>query len=76
AAVRTQEAATRTIAHNVGEAVDASTGIQHDVEAIGGTSRGASSSAHEMRTLAQRLQGDAGQLSEQVGAFLDVMRTA
>jgi len=76
AAVRTQEVATRTIAHNVGEAVDASTGIQHDVEAIGGTSRGASSSAHEMRTLAQRLQGDAGLLSEQVGAFLDVMRTA
>ncbi|WP_164153960.1 hypothetical protein, partial [Stenotrophomonas maltophilia] len=36
-AVARQEEATRTIARNVDEAVQASTGIQRDVEAIGGT---------------------------------------
>ena len=75
-AVGTQEAATRLIARNVGEAVDASTGIQHDVEAIGGSSRAASDSAHDMSSLAHRLHTGSAELSEQVQAFLEVMRTA
>ncbi|MDF7777291.1 methyl-accepting chemotaxis protein [Sphingomonas sp. AOB5] len=75
-AVQAQEHATITIARNVDDAVDASTGIQHDVEAIGDTSRTAATSAEEMRSLAKRLQSGAGALSNQVDAFLDEVRVA
>lgn len=75
-AVGAQQAATHTIASNVADAVDASTGIRHDVEAIGDTSRTAAVSAEEMRALAKRLQSGAGALSNQVDAFLDEVRGA
>lgn len=76
AAVAAQEAATRTIARNVDEAVEASTGIHHDVEAIGGTSRDASENAQAMRQVASRLHAGADALSDQVGAFLAELRRA
>lgn len=69
-AVAAQEAATHTIARNVGEAVQASTGVQQDVEAIGATSRAASHQAHDMRLRADRLRGDASALSIQLEIFL------
>jgi methyl-accepting chemotaxis protein len=76
AAVQAQEAATRTIAHNVDEAVQASTGIQRDVETIGGTSRDASGHAQAMRQVAVRLHGGADRLSDEVHAFLGELRRA
>lgn len=76
AAVTAQERATQLISRNVDEAVEASTGIRNDVEAIGGTAHAASSGAHEMRELAQRLLTGAAGLSEQVDAFLSEMRAA
>ncbi|WP_188055898.1 MULTISPECIES: methyl-accepting chemotaxis protein [unclassified Sphingosinithalassobacter] len=75
-AVGVQENATRTIALNVDEVVEATNAIHRDVEAIGGTSRAASDSAHEMQELADRLLVDASQLSHQVAAFLDEIREA
>ncbi|WP_448661811.1 methyl-accepting chemotaxis protein [Sphingomonas sp. CJ20] len=75
-AVALQETATRTIARNVDEAVSASTGIQHDVEAIGDTSCAASDTARSMRLLAERLEGEAGALSRHVDAFLLEVRDA
>ncbi|WP_404334048.1 methyl-accepting chemotaxis protein [Sphingomonas sp. MMS12-HWE2-04] len=74
AAVSVQEAATQTIARNVEEAVQASTGIQQDVVVIGDTSRVASVSANDMRELAVRLQAGAGALSGQLDAFLAELR--
>ncbi|MBO9714653.1 methyl-accepting chemotaxis protein [Sphingomonas sp.] len=74
AAVAAQESATRLIARNVGEAVDAGSAIQRDVEAIGGTSREAEDSAREMRALAQRLHADSSALSREVGSFLATIR--
>lgn len=74
AAVSLQEAATRTIARNVEEAVQASAGIQQDVVVIGDTSRIASTNAQEMRSLAVQLQSGAGALSGQLDAFLDEIR--
>jgi methyl-accepting chemotaxis protein len=76
AAVAAQETATRTIARNVDEAVQASTGVQQDVEAIGGTSRAASEHAKEMRALAERLRSDAGLLSTQLETFLAELHRA
>lgn len=76
AAVQAQEAATRTIALNVDEAVQASTGIQRDVETIGGTSRDASGHAEAMRQVAVRLHGGADRLSDEVHAFLSALRRA
>lgn len=70
AAVAAQERATHTIARNVGEAVQASTGVQQDVEAIGATSLAASHQAHDMRALADRLRADASALSIQLEIFL------
>ncbi|MGK6356080.1 methyl-accepting chemotaxis protein [Sphingomonas sp. DT-207] len=75
-AVAAQEAATHTIARNVGEAVQASTAIQQDVEAIGDTSRAASHQANDMRALAERLRADAGVLSAQLGTFLAELHRA
>ncbi|MEN2711758.1 methyl-accepting chemotaxis protein [Sphingomonas sp. VL_57B] len=75
-AVARQEEATRTIARNVDEAVHASTGIQRDVEAIGGTSRDASDQARAMRDVAGRLHVGADALSDQVHAFLAELRVA
>jgi methyl-accepting chemotaxis protein len=75
-AVARQEEATRTIARNVDEAVQASTGIQRDVEAIGGTSRDASEQARAMRDVAGRLHVGADALSDQVHAFLAELRVA
>ncbi len=75
-AVDAQEGATRRIAGNVEEAVEASTGIRHDVEAIGGTSRAASESARDMSLLAKRLQTGAEALSRQVDTFLGEIRAA
>ena len=71
-----EEAATRTIALNVDEAVQASTGIQRDVETIGGTSRDASGHAEAMRQVAVRLHGGADRLSDEVHAFLSALRRA
>lgn len=76
AAVAAQESATRTIARNVDEAVAASTGIQQDVEAIGGTSRAASHQANAMLGLADRLRADAGVLSRQLDTFLAELHRA
>ncbi|MBO9621114.1 MAG: chemotaxis protein [Sphingomonas sp.] len=76
AAVDAQESATRTIARNVDEAVAASTGIQQDVEAIGGTSRAASHQANAMLSLADRLRADAGALSRQLDTFLAELHRA
>lgn len=75
-AVATQEQATRLIARNVDEAVDASAGIHLDMQAIGGTSRGASDSARQMRLLAERLMDGAAGLSRELGAFLEELRAA
>ncbi|MDV3457650.1 methyl-accepting chemotaxis protein [Sphingomonas sp. HF-S4] len=75
-AIAAQQAATHLIARNVEEAVGASNAIRHDVEAIGGTSRTASSSAGDMHALAARLQRDAGTLSVELGAFLAELRSA
>jgi methyl-accepting chemotaxis protein len=75
-AVAAQEAATHTIARNVGEAVQASTAIQQDVEAIGDTSHAASLQAGDMRSLAERLRADAGALSTQLETFLDELHQA
>jgi methyl-accepting chemotaxis protein len=75
-AVAAQEYATRTIARNVGEAVQASTFIQRDIETIGGTSRDASEQARAMREVAGRLHDGADALSGQVHAFLAELRVA
>ncbi len=75
-AVARQEDATRTIARNVDEAVHASTGIQRDIEAIGGTSLDASHQARAMRDVACRLHDGADALSGQVHAFLAELRVA
>jgi methyl-accepting chemotaxis protein len=76
AAVVAQEAATRTIARNVEEAVGASTAIRNDVEAIGETSHAASISATGMGGVAARLQQGASALSEQLQGFLSELRAA
>lgn len=75
-AVSAQEAATRTIAWNVDEAVQASNGIQRDVEQIGGTSLDASHQAQAMQRVAVRLHSGADALSDQVHAFLGELRCA
>ena len=75
-AVEAQELATRGIAQNVAEAMEAEIGIREEVEAIGGSSRHASASARDMAAVAQRLQGEAEALSGQVGSFLAELRTA
>jgi methyl-accepting chemotaxis protein len=75
-AIAAQQGATHMIARNVEEAVGASNAIRHDVEAIGGTSRAASSSAGDMHALAARLERDAGTLSVELGAFLGELRSA
>ncbi|UYY58369.1 methyl-accepting chemotaxis protein [Sphingomonas sp. S2-65] len=74
-AVEAQEVATRGIARNVAEAVEAGDGIRLEVEAIGESSRHASASARSMAAVAQRLQGEAEALSSQVGGFLAELRT-
>jgi methyl-accepting chemotaxis protein len=75
-AVSAQEEATRTIAWNVDEAVQASNGIQRDVEQIGGTSLDASNQAKAMQRVAVRLHSGADALSDQVHAFLGELRRA
>lgn len=75
-AVAAQEDATRTIAWNVDEAVQASNGIQRDVETIGGTSLDASHQAQAMQQVAVRLHSGADALSDQVHAFLGELRRA
>jgi methyl-accepting chemotaxis protein len=76
AAVMAQEAATRTIAVNVEEAVAASAAIHDDVAAIGETSRAAQDSVDTMRERAARLQQGAGALSGELEAFLAELRAA
>ena len=76
AAVMAQEAATRTIAANVEEAVATSAAIHDDVAAIGETSRAAQNSVETMRARAARLQQGAGALSEELEAFLAELRAA
>lgn len=75
-AVEAQEVATRGIARNVAEAVEAGRGIREEVEAIGGSSRHASENARDMAAVAQRLRADAELLSNHVGSFLEEVRTA
>lgn len=73
-AVVAQEDATRLVARNVGEAVDASAAIHRDVAAIGNSSRAAAGTAEDMRVLSQRLRADADMLVEQVDGFLEEIR--
>lgn len=74
--VSVQEVATRTIAMNVEEAMQASTGVQRDVEVIGGTSSDALQSASAMQSLAERLRDGAEALSGQLDGFLAELRAA
>jgi methyl-accepting chemotaxis protein len=75
-AVFAQEAATRTIALNVDEVVDASSAIHGDVAAMSDTSRGAAENAQETRARAARLQAGAGALSRELEGFLAELRRA
>jgi methyl-accepting chemotaxis protein len=56
--------------------VQASNGIQRDVEQIGGTSLDASNQAHAMQQVAVRLHSGADALNDQVHAFLGELRRA
>ncbi len=76
AAVGTQEIATRTIAVNVEEAVEASDGICSDVEAIASGASAASGSAIEMGSFASRLYDATRAMSHEVSGFLAEVRAA
>ncbi|MET0307397.1 MAG: methyl-accepting chemotaxis protein [Sphingomonas sp.] len=74
-AVRGQQSATRTIAHNVSESVQGTMGVQYDIEAIGAASVAASRSAVDIEQLAASLFSGAEALSNGVDRFLGEIRT-
>jgi methyl-accepting chemotaxis protein len=73
-AVRGQQSATHTIAHNVSESVEGTVGVQYDIEAIGAASRAASQSAGDIERLAASLFSGAEALSNGVNRFLGEVR--
>jgi methyl-accepting chemotaxis protein len=74
--VGAQEAATRRIARNVDEAVEAGAAIRHDVEAIGDNARAASAGADHTRARAAQLQAGAATLAQELEQFLAELRNA
>lgn len=74
AAVGGQTEATRRVARNVEEAVEAGTSIQHDVETIGASSRLATERAQALNALAHRLSEGATSLAGEVASFLGEIR--